>query len=321
MAAATPMANTPPTTKLEFPLAGFRINVLEPAKESSSFSFSFPISGNGSAEVGVDRQPTRKERPSLQNFQDAKTIGAHNGDTILMVRAPSAGEWRMEYTSTKPIMGNQPVPKQHVYKRVCSANGITYVISAMALETDWPVFGPKLKAYADSFELSPAPEPGKVAFPSQGFRINKPDRAVPMDEKQTLLEMGFVSVHVEPCTKTLKDYQAEHEASLMKDPKNKILTENTPTENTLVTEYVEEIPTSGSPPSALPARGNASNVVHQLMVCEKVVLAHGQLYGAMGIHFDWDKAASYAQMKACVESLEVMPVPETAATTPVVPEK
>jgi hypothetical protein len=311
MVVATPTADTPPT-KLEFPLAGFRINAIEPAKESSgSFSIYFPVPGDGPADasVGVDRQPTMKTRPSLQNFQDAKTIRAHNGDTILMEHAPSSGEWRMEYTSTMPVMGNQPVPKQHIYQRVCSANGTTYVVSAEALDTEWAVLGPQLKAGVDSFELSTAPAPDKVSFPGEGFRINKSDRAVPKDKKQTLLEMHYVSVHVEPYAKTLKDYQGEHEAILMKDSKNKILAENTPTENTLVMEYIEEFPTSESSPSALPTRGSPPNVVHQLMVCEKMVLAHGQLYMAAGLHFDWDKATSYAQMKACVESLEAMPIP------------
>jgi hypothetical protein len=28
---------------------------------------------------------------------------------------------------------------------------------------------------------------------------------------------------------------------------------------------------------------------------------------AAGLHFDWDKAATYAQMKACVDSLEAIP--------------
>ncbi len=294
-----------PPAKLEFPLAGFRINLLEPFKESSSFSMSLPVSGDGTASVSVDRQPTMKERPSFQNFQDAKTLRAHNGDPILMERAPSSGEWRMEYTSTKAEMGSQPgsqpVPKKHIYQRVCSANGITYVISATALDSEWPVLGPKLKACADSFELSSAPDPGKVAIPSQGFRINKLDRAVPMDEKQELLSMGFVSVRIEPYAKTLKDYQAEHKTRVtIPNGKIKILAENTPAENTLVTEYVEEAPAGGIHP----------NVVRQAFVCEKVVLAHGQLYLAVGIHFDWDKEdVSYAQMKACVESLEAVPAP------------
>ncbi len=310
-AAATPVANTPPS-KLEFPLAGFRINVLETAKDSGSFSFTFPVSGDGTASVGVGREPTMKQRPSLQIFQDAKTLRAHNGDTILIEQAPASGEWRMEYTSTKPIMGNQPVPKRHMYEQVCSANGITYVISASALETDWPVFGPKLKAYADSFELSSAPDPGKVAFPSQGFRINKPDLAVPVDGKQPLLSMGFVSVQVEPYTKTLKDYQAEFKTRVtIPNGEVKILTENAPVESTLVTEYVEveEFPGSGSPPNALPAKGMPPKVF-KTMVCEKVVLAHGQLYRATGMQID--TASSYAQKKACVDSLEAIPVPGSA---------
>ncbi len=315
-AAAAPVAVTPSADKLDFPLAGFRINVLEPAKEpSGSFSIYFPVPGDvpadpsvGLPSVGVDRQPTMKERPSLQNFQDAKTLRAHNGDTVLMERAPASGEWRMEYTSTKPIMGNQPVPKEHVYQRVCTVNGTTYVVSAEALDTEWAALGPQLKAGVDSFELSSAPDPGKVAFPSQGFRINKSDRAVPKEEKQTLVEMNFVSVHVEPYAKTLNDYQAEHEASVRKDPKNKIVAENTSADNALVMEYVEELPASESPPGPLRTRGSPPTVAHQLMVCEKVVLAHGQLYMAKGLRFDWDKAATYAQMKACVESLESTPL-------------
>ena len=305
------IAPAPPTTpapappaKLEFPLAGFRINVLEPAKESSGFRMSIPVSGDGTASVGVNRQPTMKQRPSLQNFQDAKTLRAHNGDLILMERAPTSGEWRMEYTSTKPIMGNQPVPKQHIYQRVCSANGNTYVVSAEALDAEWAVLGPKLKACADSFELSSAPAPGKVVFPSQGFRINPFDRAVPMDEKQNLLSMGFLSVHVEPYSKTLKDYQAEYKSRVtIPNGKTKILAQDTQGENALVTEYVEELVVK------FPADANRPDFVSQESICEKVVLAHGQLYLAVGIHFDWDKDVSYAQMKACVESLEVLPAP------------
>jgi hypothetical protein len=305
MAVATPMADIPPPAKLEFPLAGFSINAIEPAKESSGrFSIYFPVPGDGPADpsVGVDRQPTMKERPSLQNFQDAKTLRAHNGDTILMERAPSSGEWRMEYTSTKPVMGNQPVPKQHIYQRVCSANGITYVVSAEALDTEWAVLGPQLKAGVDSFELSSAPAPGKVSFPSQGFRINKLDRAVPKDANQPLLSMGFVSVGIEPYTKTLKDYQTEHQPRItFPAGQVKILAENALAENALVTEYDEEIPGDKIRPHGT-----------QVLIYEKAVLAHGQLYRATGIHFDWDKTASAAQIKACVESLEALPAPAPA---------
>jgi len=314
-AVAAPVADTSPPTKLEFPLAGFRINSLvSSAMKEGGFGMSLPVSGDTNLfpSVGVHWQPTMKERPSLQNMKDAKTLRAHNDDTILMERTASPAEWLMEYTSDKTVMGTKAGPKQHIYRRMVSANGLTYDISATTLDTQWPEFGPKLKACVDSFELSAVPAPGKVALPYQGYRISKLDVAAPADAQQEPLSMmsllNGVNVKIEPYTKTLKDYQAEHLSRVtIPNGKIKILAENSPAEDTLVTEYVEEIPVDKSH-----TRGNQFNPLGNLLVYEKAVLAHGQLYRATGLHWDWDKTVSYAQIKACVDSLEAIPTPAPA---------
>ena len=92
----------------------------------------------------------------------------------------------------------------------------------------------------------------------------------------------------------------------------KILTENAPAQNALVTEYTEVILQSPiqKPPSGIPyILGHVS----PRLIYEKVILAHGQLYWAAGIHDEENNAVSYAQIKACVDSLEVIPVPEPAS--------
>jgi hypothetical protein len=91
----------------------------------------------------------------------------------------------------------------------------------------------------------------------------------------------------------------------MKNPKYKILAENMPAENTLVTEYADEIPADTQHPGF-----NAHSY-------EKAVLAHGQLYSAWSLHWDWDKAVSSAQIKECVESLEAIPLAPAPAPDPV----
>jgi hypothetical protein len=194
------------------------------------------------------------------------------------------------------------VQKEHSYWREVFTNGRTYTIDATAPDAQWPEFGPKVKACVDSFELSPDPVPGKLAFPQQGYRISALDGPVPADAHQPLLSMmgGMrpwrVSVAIEPYAKTLKDYQAERKPALMFDSKNKfkILEENMPAENVLVTEYAEEFPTDKNHP---PAR---------FLSYEKVVLAHGQLYRAWAMVPETDPK-TLTQIKACVESLEAIP--------------
>jgi hypothetical protein len=222
----------------------------------------------------------------------------HSGDTILFKRAVSPTELLVEFTSKNA----STVQKEHSYWREVFTNGRTYTIDATAPDAQWPEFGPKLKACVDSFELSPDPVPGKLAFPQQGYRISALDGPVPADAQQPLLSMmgGMrpwrVSVAIEPYAKTLKDYQAERKPALMFDSKNKfkILEENMPAENVLVTEYAEEFPTDKNHP---PAR---------FLSYEKVVLAHGQLYQAWAMVPETDPK-TLTQIKACVESLEAIP--------------
>jgi hypothetical protein len=189
-----------------------------------------------------------------------------------------------------------------------SANGMTYDISATAPDAQWPEFGPKLKACVDSFELSPDPVPGKLAFPQQGYRISALDGPAPADANEELLSIGSVHVGIEPYTKTLKEYQAEHKPRMTTFPVGqlKILAEYAPAENALVTEYDEEVPENVTVTGKIFAPQGG-----QVLIYQKVVLAHGQLYWAAGLHWDWDKAASSTQIKACVESLEAIPAPPT----------
>lgn len=291
--------------KLEFPLEGYRIDALNySGKMTDVFAMTLP--GHSSAVVKVARELTMKERPSLQNIKDAKTLRAHNDDPILLERTLSPTEWLMEYTSDKTAWGTKAATKAHTYERVVTAKDITYIISAIAPDVEWSEVAPKLKACVDSFELSSAPATGKVAFPQQGYRINKLDGVIPPDAQQPLIEIhGGVHVGIQPYAKTIEEYKAHHEPKLTTFPvgQTKILAENAPAENALVTEFVEEVPGDKISPKG-----------SQVLVFEKVVLVHGQLYYAAGLHWDSDKDVSAAQIKACVESLEAMPVTTTGAT-------
>ncbi len=354
-APAAPVADTPRPAKLEFPLAGYRINALASAtKTSSIFTMSLPVSGNSqsSPSVKVNRQLTMKERPSKQNIADAKTIRAHNGDTILVERTLSPAEWRMEYTSTKDESGTfETGMKTHIYRRMVTANGLTYDVSATVPETQWSALEAKLKACVDSFELSTDPAPGEVVFPQQGYRINILDGAAPADAKQTLIAMpGGVLVGIQPYTKSIEEYKAHHEPDIFRKVVNakkengvwieatstspgpmKILTENAPAQNALVTEYAEEIPVfpKQPPPSSIvaPPRSNLPQVIYnkpengQVLIYEKVILVHGQLYWAAGIHDGETDVVSYAEIKACVDSLETPPIPAPAQAPNSTPAK
>lgn len=183
------------------------------------------------------------------------------------------------------------------------ANGLAYEISATALDSQWNHVGPKLKACVDSVDLSPAPAPGKMSFPRQGFRLSQLDGATPAGaaESRLALPNSMRGVGIEPCTRTLQDYQAAgHQPHFhFYQGKFKMLPEFSPAENLLVTEYHLEMPGDGYHP------GNPHAHIY-----EKAIFAHGQLYWATGIHPDQGiDAPSAPQIKAFVDSLEVMPMP------------
>ncbi len=301
LAATNPVPNMPsPPAKLEFPLAGYRINALDSSSTNvvCGFMMSLPVTANsGSAQVMVSRFPPMDKNPSLQKWMaDSKSFHAHNGDTILLERAVSTTESRVEYTTK----GDKAGRKDHAYDRTLFANGVTYEIEATAPETQWKDVGPKLKACVDSFDLSPDPAPGKTAFPQQGYRISALDGATPVDAWRPLIMMpGGVFVAIQPYAKTIRDYQAERKPPMLTDPKHKfkILEEGAPTENALVTEYAEEIPADKKHPQG-----------SQALSYEKVFLAHGQLYRAAG-RLDISDPKSMTLIKSCVESLEAIPVP------------
>jgi hypothetical protein len=296
LAATDPVPSaTPPPVKLEFPLAGYRINALDSStNEPFYFTMFLPVSSN-SFFFKVDIQSLPE---TLQNYvKDEKSFLKQSGNTILLDRAPSPTEWLGEFTTT--VHSGQKV---HIYERALSANGRTDLIEATTPYALWPEVGAKFKASVDSFELSSEQVPGKVSFPQQGFRFSVLDGAAPVDAKQPLLMMfssslGTHDVTIEPYTKTLKDYQAERQPPLRTNPKDKfkILAETSPAENALVTEYAEEFPVDKNHPQG-----------GQLLSYEKVFLAHGHLYRVWAYLYEADPKST-AQIKAWVDSLEVMP--------------
>ena len=311
MAGATPVTETPQPIqppKMEFPLAGYRINALDSAtKDFFNITMFLPVSKNSfngfSYKVDVSSQALKEGRPSLQSqVKETRSYFTQSGNAILLDREPSPTEWEGEFTT----MGRDKAgPKEHLYERMIYANGRSYFIAAIAPDAQWKDVGPKMKACVDSFEPSPEPVPGKVSFPQQGFRFSVLDGAAPADAKQTMLRlpaMGFMGPTIEPYAKTIEDYKAERKPPMMADPKHKfkIVAENAPEENALVTEYAEEIP-----PGNLKPQGS------EALSYEKVFLAHGQLYRVSAMLLNTD-AMSSAQIKACVESLEALPAPAPA---------
>jgi len=298
-----PAANPSSLVKLEFPRAGFRINAFEPpSKEGFTFVMALPIAGKSSGfKVTVIRFPQTNEKPPRQ-----VEFYPRSGYSILYKRTPSPTEVQAEYTKQY----DQHSQKEHDYTRTLYAHGTLYDVTAETADTDWHAVAAKLKACVDSFEPSPDPAPGKVAFPDQGFRLNLIDEVVPVDVKQKLLSMVYfgslIYVSIEPYTKTLKDYQAERKPSMMRDSKHKfkIMNEYAPAENALVTEFAEEL-----------GVGKDQTPIQDLSI-EKVILAHGQLYRAVG-QFSYaldDEPKRLGQLKALVESLGVMSAPGPATT-------
>ncbi len=298
-AAVAPVVVTPAPVKLEFPLAGFRINAFEtPAKALNSFTMYLPVADQSQRLPGVTiaTQAPSREKPNLPEYiKYAKTVHDHYGDTVLQQRQPSSAEWLEESTTSRNKIN------EHTYLRVFYANGLAYEISATALDSQWTDVGPKLKACVESFELSPAPAPGKMSFPQQGFRLSLLDGATPAGAAQSRLSLlNRMGAGIEPNTKTLQDVQAAGHLPHFRvyQAKFKILAESSPAENVLVTEYDVEMPGDGIHP------GNPHAHIY-----EKAIFAHGQLYWATGLHQDIDGDLSAAQIKAWVDSLEAMPVP------------
>ncbi len=311
-AAVTAEQGTPPPAqpaKLEFPLAGYRINALDSARKGDFILTMFlPVPKNTfsafSFKVDITILTPKDGIASWQNqIKENRSYFTESGNAILQDRSPSPTEWLLEATT----MGKDKAgPKGRLYERMVYANGKLYSIIATAPEAQWKDAGPKLKACVDSFDPSGDPVPGKVSYPQQGFRISVLDGAAPADAKQTLLRqplpMGLLGVTIEPYTKTLEDYRAGRKPPFLSDAKHsfKILAETSPTENALVTEFAEVFP----PAKNLPQGG-------QLVSFEKVVLAHGQLYrvSAYQPQVDNPDPQTTAQIKAWVESLESMPAP------------
>ncbi len=368
-AAASPVTTASATdssqsAKLEFPLAGYRINVFEsnpatfPLQEPRFFTIStpegvvrFPRPGAmGFDGLALNVPGANLEHPALSigrplpadpkwTLQDSvdkiHSMLKHFGDTKLSEHA-SPTDFQVEYTE-----GLNGGPKNHIYERMGRAHGASYSIEARVPDAQWPELGPKLKAAVDSFEPSPDPAPGKLAFSKGGFRFSPLDGMIPKDRKQWLLLMFGVSVSVEPYSKTIKDYQAERKLPLffgelyseeeflkifgktlnkekmaniypvlvktMSERPFKILAENMPAENALVTEYAEDIPADQNHPQG-----------SRIVTYEKVVLAHGQLYRAIG-HLNEADPKYSALLKSCVESLEALPTPASASTSATTP--
>ncbi len=307
LAATSPVpSTTPPPVKLEFPLAGYRINALDSArKDYFDITMYLPVPKNSfneySFNVDINSVPLEGGWSLPSKAKETRSYFTQSGNAILLDRETSPTEWVFEVTT----MGRDKAgPKEHLYERMIYANGRSYFIAATAPDAQWKDVGPKMKACVDSFDPSPDPAPGKVSLPQQGFRFSVLDGAVPADAKQRLSRMTIpappgLGVTIQPYAKTLEDYKAERKPPLMMDSKHKfkIVAENAPEENALVTEYAEEIP-----PGNLRPQGS------EALSYEKVFIAHGQLYRVAALLIETD-AMSTAQIKAYVESLEAMPVP------------
>ncbi len=293
LAAATPAAATPAPVRLEFPLAGYRID----AYDVSSFRMALPVPGKSSwFSVEIYCSDTIAAKPAGQN---QSSFHGRSGETLLYERALSSTESQAEYT----LDGGKPAELGHAYVRTVLANGKTYKISGGLPDTDWPAAGTKLKECVNSFDPSPASAPGKTVFPRQACRISLLDGALPANAQGMLLGFGHsvptVIVSIEPYAGTLKDYQAVRQPPRMIDSKHpfKILAENSPAENALVTEYGEDFSTDKTHPQFSPT------------CYEKVVLAHGQLYRAWVMLTNQADQPSFPQIKASVESLAALPAP------------
>jgi len=301
-AVVAPVADVSQPVKLEFPLAGYSIDAYDSAKEEAAgFSMSLPVPGKSTwYAVTVKCTEVKGGKPPVQ-----KHFQGRSSDTLLFEHMASRTESKVEYIREGPGRGE----KTHFYGWDIFANGKTYTIVGSMADADWAVAGDKVKAYVGSFEPTSSPVPGKMVFPREGFRIKALDEVIPANARGNLLSLsGGVSVSVEPYTKTLKDYRAERKPSWMLEAKDKvkILAENSPTENALVTEYAEEL---------TPADKNHPQAA-QLLTWEKVILAHGELYRAtfspaqVLSSLGPNDPQTAAQIKACVESLEAMPAPE-----------
>ncbi len=323
---AAPVADASPSAKLEFPQAGYRINAIEDlsktAKATPWMGSGFSMWPHGyigslpSLGAGVVAASDGK-RTMAEYVKNEKAGHAHFGDTLLSDHLLSAPEWQVEYVSGADHLGE----KEHSYERVLLANGQFYRATATNSESLWTKTGPALKAWVNSLDPITGPgatptgaSPGKLVFPQHGpqhgLRINAPDAALTSDkdEETLMLALGLV-VTSQAYAKTLEDYQAATKAS-QKNAQNKnpeykfeVMAESFPADNTWVIEFTEELPPD-----------KVNHFIIQTHKYQKTILAHGQLYQAEATMGNYEAAdpAYFAKLKACVDSLEAIPVQTTA---------
>jgi hypothetical protein len=304
LAAAEPVPSaTPPPAKLEFPQLGFRINDFEESRKAST---GMPGMGWGVQlwpdgvigllpEVGVGVSLPTASKKTLADFvKDEKAAFAHFKYKILSEHSVSATEWQVEYLNDNNGHGDQ----EHSYERVLLANGKFYKAGATVESAHWPELGAKLTACVNSLEpitgpgaTLPAASPAKLAFPQQGFRISPVDAASTSAKDTGALVLNDITVNSEAYAKSIEDYEAEFKT---RPPdaqvKVKVDAESFPADNTWVTVFTLEAGPS------------------KMQFYQKVILAHGQLYQASAMLDTYRFDPAYiAQLKACVDSLEIIP--------------
>jgi len=300
---------------MDFPQAGFRISPLDvtptdqytsPLEMLSPLEMSLPSDKLGNtASVGVTIQSNVK---SLADYivEEKKDLAAKHV-TVLSEKTLSANEWVIEYSGGRIYFTYFHL---HSYRLSYFANGKIYRVVATANDVRWPAVGAALKACVDSFELIPtstpasqAPvtlTPAKLDFPNYGFRISALDATpnlqpgyhsaslimrLPVDRT-----LGEVDVLIEPYAKTMADYIAERKSR------------------------------EGSH-----ADSNNSNSANTYTYTEgpwdynRVILSNGKLYIAHSFLANIIKSPTYnadykAKLKACVDSLELIPPAPTAAS-------
>ncbi len=144
-----PLAPAADTGKLNFPQAGFTIAPLDGPSEAAQqqkLMMFLPASDGFAPNVNIMTQP---HTGTLDEYIAISKEGIQKvGFTILNLAKSGADTIVLEYTGQ---MQNRSL---HFYARAILKNGKVFLVTATALEDQWPASCKKLKACVDSFQLN-----------------------------------------------------------------------------------------------------------------------------------------------------------------------
>lgn len=137
--------------RLEFKTAGFSIEALEPETPSDSVTpvmMTLPPRDGFAPNVNVVIQPWKEGIDGYVVLSKKQFESMHFTVISSVKSTPSS--------ATLEYKGNLPQGALHFYSRAISTGDKVYLVTATALETNWPADSTKLKRCVDSFTLPTA---------------------------------------------------------------------------------------------------------------------------------------------------------------------